>query len=294
LIPKSGIKNLLTHGLRTTRKLQQQQQQQVIFKISSTANLHTTITTINMSEAISQILQSCAPGQLEDVVVQLGKLGATMDPNLVKQQQQSLGLGHPSENSDNYPHPLASPLKEQYTNHLQTVFSGNSSWGGGGGGIKKMTTRVWVQEPTASSSTSSTTTTKALMELCSVSEKVDLSNFHTGQWTTHWTILENGGVHGNVQLHSYAYEDGNNTQCQWNQQFEQLVGGGGGLEVTPILQQIIQWEHEVLSQLNNVRDVIPENLKTIRKVLPITKTKMNWEVEAQRGVQYLKKTTKER
>ena len=130
------------------------------------------------------------------------------------------------------------------------------------------------------------------MELCSVSEKVDLSNFHTGQWTTHWTILENGGVHGNVQLHSYAYEDGNNTQCQWNQQFEQLVGGG--LEVTPILQQIIQWEHEVLSQLNDVRDVIPENLKTIRKVLPITKTKMNWEVEAQRGVQYLKKTTKER
>ena len=246
-----------------------------------------------MSEAVSQILQSCAPGQLEDVVVQLGKLGVSVDPNAVKEQS----LGPPSHQNDSHPHPLASPLKEQYTNHLQTVFSGISSrGGGGGGGMKKMTTRVWVQDPTSTSTTSPTsTTTKALMELCSVTEKIDLSNFHTGQWTSQWTILENGSVHGTVHLHSYAYEDGNNTQCQWTQHFEESVGGGvGGLEVTPILQQIIQWEHEVLSHLNYVQEVVPESLKSIRKVLPITKTKMNWEVEAQRGVQYLKKTTKAR
>jgi hypothetical protein len=126
-----------------------------------------------------------------------------------------------------------------------------------------------------------------------VAEKLDLANLQTGQWKSTWTIGEkNGtGLSGTVELHTYAFEDGN-TQLQLSKSFEQA-----SLPIddpTKIISQIIDWEHDVVSLLRGLEELTPDSLKKIRRVLPITKTKMNWEVEAQRGVQYLKKTAKER
>jgi len=237
------------------------------------------------SDAVSQILQSSAPGQWDDVAIQLGKLGGTVDPSLKQANLRSRGIGIPTSSSTG--HPLTSILKEKYTQHVQTAFLGIVR----GGVSKEITTRVWIQDPPSSNT--------SILELCSYAEKLDLQNLQTGQWKSTWRVSDTNELSGTVEVHSYAFEDGN-TQFQWTKTFEPIIisleGGGEEEEndAKKIVSQFIRWEHEILSILRGLQEVTPESLKKIRRVLPITKMKMNWEVEAQRGVQHLKRTTKER
>jgi len=56
------------------------------------------------------------------------------------------------------------------------------------------------------------------------------------------------------------------------------------------MKQPQEWELEVLGLLVNVNEGgTGEHLKSIRRILPITKTKMKWNVVAQQSVKMLKK-----
>lgn len=229
-----------------------------------------------MSEAVTQILESSAPGQIGDVAAQLARLGVSVDPSLLREVQESKGKksGGGGGGGVKSGHPLAGPLQQSYLQHFQTAFAGLVR----GGIAKEITTRVWTQESSSGANA---------FDLCGYAEKLDLPNLQTGTWTSKWTLLENGCLKGDVQLHTYAFEDGN-TQLQLSKSFESSTVFSSP---DAILAQIVSWEHEVLSILRGLQELAPESLKQLRRVLPITKTKMNWAVEAQRGVQNLKQST---
>jgi hypothetical protein len=55
-----------------------------------------------------------------------------------------------------------------------------------------------------------------------------------------------------------------------------------------IMKQIMTWEMDVLNLLKTMNEGgTGDHLRAIRRVLPITKTKMKWDVVAQRSVKTL-------
>lgn len=240
--------------------------------------------------AAAQIAKSSAPGQLDDVFQQLTKLGASVGnaEELSQQAQLQQGIGAHDASVTN---PLAHEVREKLLKYQQRAY--------GGGGrrssmtAKKIDARVWVLPGSGPSQ----------FQVVSYAEKLDPNNLQTGYWKSTWTITNTSGaeaeIKGTVELHTYSYEDGN-TQLQLAKTFEgdiveEMEMEGEEEEASlafGILFKIIEWEHEVLSILKGLHELSTDSLKSIRRVLPITKTKMNWEVEAQRGVKHLKKTAK--
>jgi len=238
--------------------------------------------------AAAQVLHSAAPGQFDDIVQQLGKMGAQFGnlDTLKHELQLSQGIGANASISN----PLATELRDKLLNYQQKAFSGA---GGRGSIVKKVNARVWLLPGESPSQ----------FQIVSFAEKLDLTNLQTGYWKSTWTITSTSGakaeVKGTMELHTYTFEDGN-TQMQLSHSFDGDIVKemeNERAEQPPslangVLFKIIEWEHEVLSILKGLHDLSADSLKKIRRVLPITKTKMNWEVEAQRGVKHLKQTAK--
>lgn len=244
--------------------------------------------------AATQLLQSAAPGHFDEVAQNLGKLGAKFSnlDALKLEHQLSMGIGA-NKASASVSNPIAQELKEKLLAYQQKAFGASASVPTRGIAAKKVNARVWLLPGPSSS----------VFQICSYAEKMDTQNLQTGFWKSTWTITNTTGVEaqvkGTIEIHTYAYEDGN-TQLQLSKTFDgQLVEPHvpEGVEEDPtlangILYQIVEWEHEVLSLLMGLHELSGNCLRKIRRVLPITKTRMNWEVEAQRGVKHLKKTAK--
>jgi hypothetical protein len=233
--------------------------------------------------AVATLLRSAAPGQFDAVAETIAKLGTSGIPKLadVKHEHetfQCIGIS-----SQKVTHPLAAKLKEKLKSHQETCFGSSGS---------KVTARVALL-PGASDSQFIVQT---------YAEKLDLANQYTGYWKATWTVTATSGdvaeVKGDVQLHTYSYEDGN-IQLKTEKTFEGTLveeRENGPEEdaslANGILHQIIEWEHDVLEILKGLHDLSADHLRHIRRVLPITKTKMKWEVAAQRSVTHMRKTAK--
>lgn len=129
-------------------------------------------------------------------------------------------------------------------------------------------------------------------------EKLDYPNQYTGFWKATWTIQSTSSqeatISGEAQLHTCSYEDGNN-QLTLKKDFPETsvsTGGGDDSLAQGIVDQILKWENEVLDIFGLMHETSSDHLRKIRRVLPITKTKMKWDVVAQRSVQMLMKTAK--
>lgn len=239
--------------------------------------------------AATQILRSVAPGQFDDVVAQLGRLGATYGnlDSLKLEHQHFQGIGVNDTSTSTSTSGLAIELKEKLLKYHQRAFSGAS---GRSSGTKKVTVRVWLL-PGASASQ---------FQICSFAEKVDMQNMQTAYWKSSWTVTiisdTKAELSGSIEVHTYSYEDGN-TQLQLSKPFaaesiNETKGDQDSSLTNGLVFKIAEWEHQVLGILKGLHELTADSLKSIRRVLPITKTKMNWEVEAQRGVNFLKQTAK--
>ena len=108
------------------------------------------------------------------------------------------------------------------------------------------------------------------------------------------------GPYDAAQFKDVAYEDGN-VQLKITKEFPPVMVGKTSLKerdepslADGIVQQIMKWETIILGILASMNDnVSSDHLRSIRRVLPITKTKMNWDAVAHRSVKTLKKTAPE-
>jgi hypothetical protein len=236
------------------------------------------------SEAAATLVGSAAPGQFDLVAENVQKLGAktlsgTAWLDDLKQGQLEFTLANNNKNAG-VSHPLAEPLKAKLEAYQEKIFN------------NKVSSRVSFAPGDS----------PAQLIVTTYAEKLDLPNQYTGFWKSTWTIEaaseSEADIAGDVQLHTLSYEDGN-TQLKSQKVFEVVTvgkkageGDDGPNLAEGVFRQIVDWEHEVLGILASLQDLSSEHLRHIRRVLPITKTKMKWEVAVQRGVKHLKKTAK--
>ena len=104
-------------------------------------------------------------------------------------------------------------------------------------------------------------------------QRIDTINCHAGSWTAEWTIKSSGTVQGTVIVQAYSYEEGN-IQLNTTREF--------GPENGDVVKLIAKWEQQLLDSLTETYDTMGDKLKALRRVMPVTRTRMDWNVSSHR------------
>jgi capping protein alpha len=125
-------------------------------------------------------------------------------------------------------------------------------------------------------------------------EKVNLKNFWSGHWVSTWQVAVSGSsatVTGDVKVHVHYFEDGN-LQLQTHKKIEATTFSfQSDRELSDAVVKHIQTQETVLQNgleemYNNMNN---ETFRAMRRVMPITRTKMDWNVNAVRMVKQVRK-----
>jgi capping protein (actin filament) muscle Z-line, alpha len=233
-------------------------------------------TTTTMAEEARTILLNAAPGEFDAVAKQLSQLASrqALPGDWLSEIKKEHDLETCVTGNESVSHPLAAPIKEKLKAHQDEAF----------GSKKNVTYRMTINAGDDSDG----------FIIKTYAEKVDTANQFSGSWKATWMIsgsTSQGDIIGEVKIHTYSHEEGN-VQLKTVRNFEDSVSGGDVAQL--LMDKIKEWEHEVLALLKGFHEQVPESLRSIRRVLPITKTKMKWDVEAHRNVKTLVLTKPEK
>jgi hypothetical protein len=224
------------------------------------------------TEAAKILLRSAAPGQFDVVAETIHKLArpegtwleeATAEYNALRCEDMSGGSSHS----------LASSLQDKLSKYQEKTYCN-----------KGVTAKVCLEDGDGNT-----------LKVHTYAEKLDLPNQYTGYWKAAW-LIDGTSISGEAQIRTCSYEDGNN-QLTLTKSFDAVTVEPSSPKDQPdeaptlaqgIVDQILTWEHEVLGILGSMHETSSSQLKRIRRVLPITRTKMKWDVVAQRSVKTLR------
>lgn len=123
-----------------------------------------------------------------------------------------------------------------------------------------------------------------------VGEKKNLRNFWSGKITSTWTLdVASSNLSGNMIIHAHYFEDGN-VQLQTSKSSpETTLFGGSEAELASGLEKHIrEFETSVQDGLEEMYvSMNEETFKSMRRTLPISRTKMEWNVNAVKMVRQL-------
>lgn len=233
-------------------------------------------------EFIRQVLQSAPAGQFDAMLKDIQTLASDpLEKELLEeiqlQHDHQTCVTHNNNNGDSASeHPLAAPLRAQLEEAAQLQ-----------------------QQPEKKPSTirrqSILTPETDVLLLRTYAERVDEAQCRTGSWTAEWTIRSvsaQAEVSGRVSTCAFSFEEGNNVQVRSTKDFAAttITGAEDTLLVQGILQQIATWEDQVRASLRDSSAATNQSLKSIRGILPMTHTRLNWNVVTQRTVRNLQET----
>eukprot|EP00557_Chaetoceros_sp_GSL56_P012626 CAMPEP_0176478088 /NCGR_PEP_ID=MMETSP0200_2-20121128/997_1 /TAXON_ID=947934 /ORGANISM="Chaetoceros sp., Strain GSL56" /LENGTH=239 /DNA_ID=CAMNT_0017873997 /DNA_START=78 /DNA_END=797 /DNA_ORIENTATION=- len=125
--------------------------------------------------------------------------------------------------------------------------------------------------------------------VCSIllyAERIQLQQFHAGSWTAKYNITKNDNnilcIKGKAILHAHAFENGN-VQLKTTVEFPSV-------EITSknVFQQIQIWDESLVESLTAMYDEISSDaLKKFRRVMPVTRTRFDWNLLGHRGIRQL-------
>mmetsp|Transcript_6968 Transcript_6968/g.13545 ORF Transcript_6968/g.13545 Transcript_6968/m.13545 type:complete len:287 (-) Transcript_6968:131-991(-) len=119
-------------------------------------------------------------------------------------------------------------------------------------------------------------------------EKVNLKNFWSGSWVSTW-VLEGGNLTGTSKVRAHYFEEGN-VQLQTSKTYGPIpisssddagVGKAVGEEISKAEQEL----HMSLGAM--YVNMSEETLKSMRRVMPVTRSKMEWNLAAHKMVKQL-------
>ena len=133
-------------------------------------------------------------------------------------------------------------------------------------------------------------------------EKVSAPNCHSGSWHATYTIQvlssTSATLGGTVHLRSHEYEDMANVQLSSTHALDEVtVSAKTGQDwADAVLSQIQTWERDdvqgYLAKLYDDEVMNNGMLRSMRRVLPVTKTRMDWNMGGHRLVKTLNDTKK--
>mmetsp|Transcript_30629 Transcript_30629/g.45326 ORF Transcript_30629/g.45326 Transcript_30629/m.45326 type:complete len:262 (+) Transcript_30629:44-829(+) len=133
----------------------------------------------------------------------------------------------------------------------------------------------------------------------------NLNKFYSGSWNGGYTLSIQSDANTNATLyelkgvahiHAHAFENGN-VQLRCKREFGPISFNHDhdeGIVANKIARQIQEWEMELLDALRDMyRRMGDEMLKSMRRVMPLSRTRMDWNVQPHRTVKSLNTFVKE-
>jgi len=119
--------------------------------------------------------------------------------------------------------------------------------------------------------------------ICISSSKFNPNNFWNGRWRSVWQCTFSGSgkvtLAGNLRLQVHYYEDGNVQLVSNTDKSGSANGGDAKTAAANTLKQIARIEAEFQESLNQSYNVMGDTtFKALRRMLPITKKKMEWDI----------------
>lgn len=123
------------------------------------------------------------------------------------------------------------------------------------------------------------------------SERINLRNYWSGNWISVWNVVLQGDsatIDGEIKLRAHYFEDGN-VHLQTTKKLPAVV-----LE-PPVPQAVVGYIESAESELQIALEEMytnmgEETIKAMRRVMPITRTKMSWNIQEVAHVNNLRKT----
>lgn len=147
--------------------------------------------------------------------------------------------------------------------------------------VKEYQTKQYGGSKAATARHQFDTNAEGHLVLRTYAEMLDSHKFRSGYWAACWTIKSESSVQGTVSVHVYNYEDGN---MQMRAQRE--IPSQGITNAQDVIKAIKRAENSLLADLTD-KEAITTSLKKIRRILPISKTRMKWSDSAQNAVRLL-------
>jgi len=123
---------------------------------------------------------------------------------------------------------------------------------------------------------------KVVCTVCLSAARFQGANYNNGRWRSTYTcVFERGTVKvtGTVKLHVHYYEDGNvQLTTDLNKPMSVPDKGNANATATEVVKAIQKAEAEFQASLENSYNQMSDTtFKALRRVLPITRTKIDWE-----------------
>lgn len=135
-------------------------------------------------------------------------------------------------------------------------------------------------------------------------EKIDLHNYQAVSWNGRYTISlplssESNILEGKIDIWAHTFENGGNFHLRSNMSLLADIKGPNGTAsddskqqsawASSITQQIESWDRvEILCHITEMFDSLHNtHMKRLRRVMPITRTKMDWNIAGHRVIHTL-------
>jgi len=120
--------------------------------------------------------------------------------------------------------------------------------------------------------------------------RVDINNCHAGSWRGDWKVDTAGNtMEGAISVHAYSHED-----CNVQLQHRETFSPKEISDAASIRKMISKSEEGVQIKLDDLYATLGEKLKALRRVLPVTRTRLDWNVLSHRMVRTLEETTSQK
>lgn len=109
-------------------------------------------------------------------------------------------------------------------------------------------------------------------------KNLNFKNFYGGEWLSEWKLTKNS-LNGKIRINAHFFEDGN-VQLKEVKICEEKLGLTGNDpigESSYVIELIEKFETKMQYALNDIYESMPDFFfKAMRRILPVTNTKMEW------------------
>lgn len=125
-------------------------------------------------------------------------------------------------------------------------------------------------------------------------EKPNLRNFWSGKWTSSWSIEfsgESASVSGEIKIHAHYFEDGN-VQMVTNKSIpaHSISFSSESVLASAVVSHIKNSESALQTGLEDMySNMSEETVKSLRRTMPITRSKMDWNLNSVRMIRQVRK-----
>lgn len=133
-----------------------------------------------------------------------------------------------------------------------------------------------------------------ILQIATYAERIDETNFYSGSWRGEWTVRQTDDdfllLEGSVQIHVYCHEN-SNVQLQTKKTFPKTNIRYEEIPAKTVKKKIASFESEVQMDLReDLFGKLDDKLKALRRVLPVMRTRMDWNVLSHRMVKKLEES----